>query len=145
MKTDVKTYGIRLATRHPGHALRLGVAANSAMPRRVRVAAARHEALRLAAPAQRAATDPRVRAEARRATRSAYRATRRARRVGPANALTDKGVARDLRRASRHASRAAELAMRPPRHRGRKTAVVLLGAGAVLAAAYGGRRVQSGS
>jgi hypothetical protein len=133
----------QFAVRHPGDALRFGIVANSDAPRRLRIAAARHEARRLAAPARRAATDPRVRAEARRATRSVSRATRRAHRVGVANALTDRCVANNLRRASRHAMRAADLAINPPRHTLRTTALVTLGAGTMIAAAFGARRMTT--
>jgi hypothetical protein len=133
----------RFALRHPGDALRLGIVANSDAPRHLRIAAAQHEARRLAAPARRAATDPRVRAEARRATRSVSRATRRAHRIGVANALTDRCVAHNLRRASRHAVRAADLAINPPRRRLRTTALVMLGAGTMIAAAFGSRRMTT--
>ena len=130
----------QVAARHPGDALRLGVIANSKAPRRLRIAAARHEARRLTAPARRAATDPRVRTEARRASRSVSRASRRAQRIGLTNAATDRRVAHHLRRASRHAVRAANLAINPPPRRRRAATLVTLGAGTVIAAALGARR-----
>ncbi len=88
---------------------------------------------------RRAAVDPKVHTETRRARRDALHAAKRIRRVGVTRAVTDKHVARDLRRASHHASRAAHFAVRPARTK----TVTLLGAGVFAAVAYGGWKSYS--
>jgi hypothetical protein len=134
------TYGVRYARRHPRRALRIGVLGSSLLARRVRIAETKRQALRVAEPARRAATDIRVHSETRRARGNALRAAHRVQRIGVTRALTDKQVARNLRRATHHASRAANLAVNPSRHRVRKTSIVVLGTGAIAGAAYAGRR-----
>ncbi len=94
----------------------------------------------LAETADRAATNPRVRREVRRATAHASRATRRARRIGPTQAIGDRCVAREVHRARGHLTRAATLAMHPRRtHRIRNVAIVSA-AFAAAGALYAARR-----
>ncbi len=140
MNQRLTTYGLRYARRHPRRALRIGVLGSSLVARRIKVAEIRRQALRLAEPARRAATDIRVHSETRRARGNAVRAAHRVQDIGVTRALTDKQVARNLRRATQHASRAANLAVNPSRHRVRKTSIVVLGTGALAGAAYAGRR-----
>jgi hypothetical protein len=110
------------------------------LARRIKVAEARQQALKVAEPARRAATDIRVHSETRRARGNAVRAAHRVQRIGVTRSLTDKQVARHLRRATHHATRAANLAVNPSRHRVRKTSIVVLGTGALAGAAYAGRK-----
>ncbi len=140
MNRRLTTYSVRYARRHPRRALRIGVLGSTLLARRIRVAEARQQALKVAEPARRAATDLRVHSETRRARGNAVRAAHRVQRIGVTRALTDKQVARNLRRATHHASRAANLAVNPSRHRIRKTSIVVLGTGALAGAAYAGRR-----
>jgi hypothetical protein len=110
------------------------------LARRIKVAEARQQALKVAEPARRAATDIRVHSETRRARGNAVRAAHRVQRIGVTRALTVNQVARNLRRATHHATRAANLAVNPSRHRVRKTSIVVLGTGALAGAAYAGRK-----
>jgi hypothetical protein len=139
------TYGVRYARRHPRRAFRIGVLGSSLLARRIKIAETRRQALKVAEPARRAATDLRVHSETRRARGNAVRAAHRVQRIGVTRALTDKQVARNLRRATHHASRAANLAVNPSRHRVRKTSIVVLGTGALAGAAYAGRRKYASS
>jgi hypothetical protein len=140
MNRRLTTYGVRYARRHPRRAFRIGVLGSSLLARRIKLAETRQQALKVAEPARRAATDLRVHSETRRARGNAVRAAHRVQRIGVTRALTDKQVARNLRRATHHASRAANLAVNPSRHRVRKTSIVVLGTGAIAGAAYAGRR-----
>lgn len=82
--------------------------------------------------ADRALTDPRVRRELRRAAGHTSRATRRARHIGPAQAMGDRCIAREMHRTHRHLARAVDLAIHPRRsHRVRNVAL----ASAAVAAA----------
>jgi hypothetical protein len=138
------TSTIRSIQHHPRRALRIGLLTGSALRMTTRAAYAKRHAGRLAEPLKRAATDPKVHAETRRATADASRAAHRVRRVGPTRALTDKRVARRLRHATHHASTAAHLAVHPPRrHRARTTTITLLGTGMLAGAAYGGWKTYS--
>jgi len=88
----------------------------------------------------RAIADPRVHREVRRAAAHASRAGRRARRVGPAQAVGDRCVAREVHQARRHLAHAAGLASRPrPSHRWRTIALAAAALGAA-GAAYAARR-----
>jgi hypothetical protein len=90
----------------------------------------------------RAIADPRVHREVRRAAAHASQAARRARRVGPAQALGDRCVAREVHRARRHLTHAVGLASRPPRsHRWVRVAMVAAGM-AAAGAAYAARRSE---
>ncbi len=140
MNRRLTTYGVRYARRHPRRAFRIGVLGSSLLARRIKIAETRRQALKVAEPARRAATDMRVHSETRRARGNALRAAHRVQRIGVTRALTDKQVARNLRRATHHASRAANLAVNPSRHRVRKTSIVVLGTGALAGAAYAGRK-----
>ena len=135
MNRQLTTYGRRFARRHPIRALRLGTL----------VKEGRRRTLLVVVPVRRAMNDPKVHAEARRATVDARRAALRVQRVGMAKALTDRRVARKLRRASGHVSRAASLAVRPPRHRARNATIAVVGAGVLAGVAYGGRGKYSRS
>jgi hypothetical protein len=145
MNRRLTTYGVRYARRHPRRAFRIGVLGSSLLARRIKIAETRRQALKVAEPARRAATDFRVHSETRRARGNAVRAAHRVQRIGVTRALTDKQVARNLRRATHHASRAANLAVNPSRHRVKKTSIVVLGTGALAGAAYAGRRKYASS
>jgi hypothetical protein len=135
---------LRPVHREPGRAARLDLLFGSARRMTTRAARAKRNAIQLTEPLKRAATDPKVHAETRRARADALRAARRARRVGATNALSDKHVSRGLRHATRHASRAAHLAVHPRRrHAVRTTTATLLGTGMLAAAAYGGWKTHS--
>jgi hypothetical protein len=93
--------------------------------------------------ADRAMTDPHVHREVRRAAAHASRATRRARSVGAANAISDRCVVREMRRTRRHLGRAADMAAHPRRsHRARNVALAC--AAGAAAAAFAARRAQAG-
>ena len=86
------------------------------------------------------ARDRRVRKEARRAKIFAYWATKRARRIGPVNAVTDRQVVRLVQESAKHTARAAEYTLRPPKsHRLRNGLIASAGTAAVVAAVYGWR------
>ena len=87
MNSQLTAYYLRSARQHPIRALRLGTLAMEG----------RRRALLVVVPVRRAMNDPKVHAEARRATVDARRAVLRVQRVGVTNALTDRCVARDLR------------------------------------------------
>ena len=138
------TSTIRSVEHHPRRALRIGRLIGSALRMTTQAAYAKWHAGQLAEPLKRAATDPKVLAETRRATADASRAAHRVRRIGPTRALTDKRVARRLRHATRHASTAAHLAVHTPRRRrARATTITLLGTGMLAGAAYGGWKTYS--
>lgn len=105
------------------------------------IAGATGRARSLAPQVSHAAGDPKVRREARRASRHARRAVRRMQHVGLAHALDDKKVARELRRTRRHATKASSLATRPAHRHHFRTAMIVLGsAGVVAGTAYRRRR-----
>jgi hypothetical protein len=94
MNREVATHGLWLAARHPRRAMKLGMVAGRNPRRTVRVIELSRRAADMKEPVQRAATDPRVRKEARKASENATRAARRAQQVGFARALNDRRVAR---------------------------------------------------
>jgi hypothetical protein len=146
MNRELATHGIWLAARHPRRAMKLGMVAGRNPGRTIRVIEYSRRAADMKEPVQRAATDPRVRKEARKASDNATRAARRAQEIGLVQALNDRKVARYSRKASEHATKAANLATKPPKNRLRKATVVVLGTGAVAGAAYAGwRRTGNGS
>jgi len=145
MNKELATHGIWLAARHPRRAMKLGMVAGRNPRRTMRVIDYGRRAADMKEPVQRAATDPRVRKEARKASENATRAARRAQQIGLAQALNDRKVARYSRKASEHATKAANLATNPPKNRLRKVTVIVLGTGAVAGAAYAGWRRTGGS
>ena len=140
MNRELASHGIRLVSRHPGHAMRMGMMAGRHPRRTMMIVELTRRANRMKDPVKRAATDRRVRKEARRASENATLAARRVQQVGFANALNDRKVARYSRRATDHATKAANLAANPPASRLRKVTVVVLGTGALAGVAYGGWR-----
>ena len=139
MNKRVARYRLHALKRHPSRAVRLGVLASSLFAS-VRFAEARDRIGELSASAGRAASDSRVQAEARKAAEYASRSAKRAQRLGAERSLHDKRVSRDLRRSASHASRAASFAVNgPPKHRIRKTVLVIAGAGTVAGVMYSRR------
>ena len=61
------------------------------------------------------ARDRRVRKEVLRAKIFAFWATKRARRIGPVNAVTDRQVVRLIQESAKHTARAAEYTVHPPK------------------------------
>src|SRR6185312_14696744 len=123
MNKELATHGIWLAARHPRRAMKLGMVAGRNPRRTMRVIELSRRAADMKEPVQRAATDPRVRKEARKASQNATRAARRAQQIGFAQALNDRRVARYSRKASEHAAKATNLATNPPQNRLRKVTV----------------------
>ena len=145
MNRELATHGLWLASRHPTRAARMGMLAGRHPRRTVKIVAITRQANRMKEPVKRAATDRRVRKEARRASENATLAARRVQQVGLANALNDRKVARYSKRATEHATKAANLATNPPTNRLRKVTVVVLGTGALAGVAYGGWRRNAAS
>ena len=84
--------------------------------------------------------DRRVRKEVRRAKIFAFWATKRARRIGPVNAVTDRQVVRLIQESAKHTARAAEYTVHPPKsHRLRNGLIAIAGTAAIAAAVYGWR------
>lgn len=139
MKTQLTTHGALLMHRRPRRALGLGLLAASAL-RGLSIAEARRRSQQLVEPTRRAASDPRVHAETRRAKADAVRAVHRVQQIGIARALTDRRVARKLRHATHHASQAASLSIDlPRRHRIRDTTMVVVASGTLAGGAYAAR------
>jgi hypothetical protein len=145
MNRELATHGIWMASRHPKRAMRMGMLAGRHPVRTVKIIELTRQANRVKEPVKRAATDRRVRKEARRASENATLAARRVQQIGFANALNDRKVARYSKRATDHATKAANLATNPPKNRMRKVTVVVLGTGALAGAAYGGWRRTTAS
>ena len=145
MNRELATHGLWLASRHPTRAARMGMLAGRHPRRTVKIVGITRQANRMKEPVKRAATDRRVRKEARRASENATLAARRVQQVGLANALNDRKVARYSKRATEHATKAANLATNPPTNRLRKVTVVVLGTGALAGVAYGGWRRNAAS
>lgn len=100
----------------------------------------------ISVPVQRAVSDPRVHAQARRAAWDAMLAMRRAQSVGAARALDDSRVAIHLGSARRHLSKAADIAGERRRRRPvRRATLIAMGAGVTTGAAWTGWRVYSTS
>jgi hypothetical protein len=100
----------------------------------------------ISVPVQRAVSDPRVHAQARRAAWDAALAMRRAQSVGVARALDDRRVAIHLGSARRHLSKAADIASERGRRRQlRRPTLIALGASVTTGAAWTGWRVYSTS
>jgi hypothetical protein len=100
----------------------------------------------ISVPVQRAVSDPRVHAQARRAAWDAALAMRRAQSVGVARALDDRRVAIHLGSARRHLSKAADIASERGRRRQvRRVTLIALGAGVTTGTAWTGWRVYSTS
>jgi hypothetical protein len=89
-------------------------------------------------PVRRAATEPKVHKEVRKAAADVSSAFARAQQVGVADAVGDRRFARKLRLAALHTSRAARHSIDHPHHRARNATIVILGTGALTGAAYGG-------
>jgi len=134
-----------LASRHPTRVMKMGLLAGRHPRRTVKIFEITRQANRMKEPVKRAATDRRVRKEARRASENATRAARRVQQVGFANALNDRKVARYSKRATDHATKAANLATNPPANRMRKVTVVVLGTSELAGVAYGGWRRTAAS
>lgn len=145
MNRELASHGLWLASRHPTRAVRMGMVAGRNPRRTIKIIELTRQANRMKEPVKRAATDPRVRKEARRASEDATRAARRVQEVGFANALNDRKVARYSKRATDHATKAANLAKNPPSNRRRNVTIVVLGTGALAGAAYGGWRRTAAS
>jgi hypothetical protein len=94
-------------------------------------------------PVRRAATEPKVHKEVRKAAADVSSAFARAQQVGVADAVGDRRFARKLRLAALHTSRAARHSIDHPHHRARNATIVILGTGALTGAAYGGWKMTS--
>jgi hypothetical protein len=116
----------------------VAIAARVRRPRRR--TRARHSGQGVAAKLTHAATDRRVRRDARRTAVAASRAARRTHGLGLTRALSDRRVSRDLRRTRRHATRATRRALRPQAHRKRTATLITAAVGTLVSAAYAGTR-----
>ncbi len=138
--TNAQTAILRYAGRNPRRAVRIGLMTTAALGTVSRARAAKHYAGAAVDPVKRASADARVHREARRSVRHLNRSLRHAQRIGAVNALNDRRVSRELRIARRHASRAAQLTLSPPRHRLRRAALIVAGAGVGVATIAAARR-----
>lgn len=142
MNKMIVRHGLWMAGNHPRRALRMSLIA---APRatKMRGATRGRRMVTLIDPIKRAATEPKVRKEVRKAAADVSSAFARAQRVGVTDAVGDRRVASKLRLAALHTSRAARHSIDHPHHRARNATIVILGTGALTGAAYGGWKMTS--
>ncbi len=142
MNKMIVRHGFWMAGNHPRRALRMSL---NAAPRatKIRGATRGRRMVTLIDPVRRAATDPKVHMEVRKAAADVSSAFARAQRVGVTDAVGDRRVARKLRLAALHTSRAAHHSFDHPHHRARNATIVILGTGALTGVAYGGWKMTS--
>jgi hypothetical protein len=134
--------GLRIAGNHPRRALRMSLIA-APLATKMRGATHGRRMVTLVDPVRRAATEPKIHKEVRKAAADVSSAFARAQRVGVADAFGDRRVARKLRLAAVHTSRAARHSIDHPHHRARNATIAILGTGALTGAAYGGWKMTS--
>jgi hypothetical protein len=143
MNKMIVRHGLWMVGNHPRRALRMSLIA---APRatKMRGATRGRRMVTLIDPIRRAATEPKIRKEVRKAAADVSSAFARAQRVGVTDAIGDRRVARKLRLAALHTSRATRHSIDHPHHRARNATIVILGTGAALTgAAYGGWKMSS--